>query len=345
MRFGLIGFGAWGQLHASAMQRIADIELTAICCRSDAAAGIAKETYPDAVIYRDWQSLVEANDVEAVSIVVPNHLHAEISVAALNAGKDVQVEKPMATTVEDCDRMIAAAQANDRVLSIGHELRFSSQWGTVKTLLDDNALGAPRYVNMSLFRFPFRQGSEGWRYNAGEVGSWLLEEPVHYFDLIAWYFERWAEPVAVRAISSGQEMASGEGQGLVKNLSVWVRFSNGGYATITLSLSGFENHLSFEMAGDSGSLRTWWSGVMDRTYEPKFELKVQRSNETTVEQVPLAASGEVFELDEQLRHVVVALRERRALVSGQTARKAVALCVAAQRSVLEGREIALNAAV
>ena len=90
MRFGLIGFGAWGQLHASAMQRIADIELTAICCRSDAAAGIAKETYPDAVIYRDWQSLVEANDVEAVSIVVPNHLHAEISIAALNAGKDVQ---------------------------------------------------------------------------------------------------------------------------------------------------------------------------------------------------------------------------------------------------------------
>ncbi len=74
-------------------------------------------------------TLLRIPRIDAVDIVVPNHLHAEIGCAALEAGKDVLLEKPMATTVEDCDRLLAAAAAHGRVLSIGHELRLSSQWG------------------------------------------------------------------------------------------------------------------------------------------------------------------------------------------------------------------------
>jgi predicted dehydrogenase len=88
-------------------------------------------------------------------------------------------------------------------------------------------------------------------------------------------------------------------------------------------------------------VRGWWSGGLDRTREAAFELKVRRRGAAAPETIPLAASGELFELEEQLRRVVPAFRERRALVSAEEARRAVAVCLAAEQSVREGREIPL----
>ncbi|MDP6707099.1 MAG: Gfo/Idh/MocA family oxidoreductase, partial [Alphaproteobacteria bacterium] len=306
MRMGLIGYGAWGRLHAQAIAAAEGAELTAICCQKPESAEEAAAAHSEATIYRDWRELVIA-DLDAVDIVVPNDLHAEIGVAALEAGKDALIEKPMATTVEDCDRLIAAARDNGRVLSVGHELRLSTQWGEVKAILDRGEIGRPRYASFSLFRFPFRTGVDGWRYAPGQVGSWLLEEPVHFFDLMTWYFEAWGEPEAVRAIANARP----EHQGLYQNLSVWLRFPDDLYATVTQSLGGFENHFVLEIAGSGGSLRTWWSGVMDRTYEPSFELKVKRKGAEAPETVALGQSGEVFELEEQLRLTVDAFKNRK----------------------------------
>ena len=336
MRMGLIGYGAWGRLHARAIES-AGAALAAISCRSDETTKAARADYPQAAHYKDWRALVRDPEIDAVDIVVPNHLHGEIGVAALEAGKDVLLEKPMAVTVDECDRLNAAAAANGRVLTVGHELRLSAQWGGIKELLDAGEIGRPRYANFSLFRFPFRTGVGGWRYAPDEVGSWLLEEPVHFFDLMLWYFEAAGPPVAVRAIGNGR----GEHAGLVQNLSVWLRFPGGLYATITQSLGGFENHFVLEVVGEEGSLRTWWSGVMDRTYEPSFEMKLQRKGAEAPELIPIAKSGEVFELEEQLRLALAAFAERRPLVSGEEARRAVVVCLAAARSLAEDREIEL----
>jgi myo-inositol 2-dehydrogenase/D-chiro-inositol 1-dehydrogenase len=337
MRMGLIGFGAWGRLHAQSIAAAQGMTLAAICCRRAESAEEAAATYPDAVIHRDWRDLVES-DIDAVDIVVPNSLHAEIGVAALEAGKDVLLEKPMATSLEDCDRLIKAADENGRVLTVGHELRLSAQWGEIKRILDRGEIGVPRYANFSLFRFPFRRGAEGWRYAPGRVGSWLLEEPVHFIDLMIWYFEKWGDPVSVRAFANGRP----EHKGLHQNLTVLLRFPDDLYACVTQSLGGFENHFVLEIVGSDGSVRSFWSGVMDRTYEPSFELKVKRGAENGPEAVPIEKSGEVFELEEQLRLAVGAFKTRRPLVSGKEARKAVAVCLAAERSLDETREIELR---
>ena len=97
-----------------------------------------------------------------------------------------------------------------------------------------------------------------------------------------------------------------------------------------------------EIAGTEGSVRTWWSGVMDRTREPTFELKVQRRGRTECETVPLDASGEIFELEEELRQTVAPFRARRPLYSGAEARKRVAVCLEAERSLRDGREVPLR---
>jgi myo-inositol 2-dehydrogenase/D-chiro-inositol 1-dehydrogenase len=343
MRFGLVGYGAFGRLHAQCIDRVADATLSAICARGQEAAARARADFPDTVVYRDYRDLVADPAVEVVDVVTPNHAHAEIGAAALEAGKDLLLEKPMATTLEDCDRLIAAARRSDRLINVGHELRLSTQWGTIKRLIDEGAIGRPAYANLSLFRHPYRPGAGGWRHDARRVGSWILEEPVHFYDLIMWYFEAWGDPQAVRATGTSAGRAAVSGQpGLDDNFSSVLTFPDSRYATITQTLAGFEHHTLLEITGDDGALRSWWSGGDARALQPSFELKVVARGAHEPEAFELASSGEIFELEEEIRQTVVAFRERRTLVSGEDARKRIAVCLAAERSVREAREIELD---
>jgi myo-inositol 2-dehydrogenase / D-chiro-inositol 1-dehydrogenase len=148
----------------------------------------------------DYRALLARRDIDAVGIVVANDLHEEIGVAALEAGKDVRLEKPLAPTLAACDRLIETARHTGRVLSVGHELRLSEQWGAIKRLIDAGDLGDLRCAMFNLFRFPYRPGSAGWRHEPRRIGSWIMEELVHHFDLLLWYFARWGGPVAVSAV-------------------------------------------------------------------------------------------------------------------------------------------------
>lgn len=338
VRFGLIGYGLWGRHHAAAIVGAPGAELTAIACSDGDSAAAAEAAYPDIPVHRDYRQLLARGDIDAVDVVVPNHLHCEIGVAALNAGKDLLLEKPMALTVEECDRLIAAARRNDRVLTIGHEFRLSTQWGALKTIIDEGGIGTPLYANVSLFRFPYRPGSGSWRYHAGKVGSWTLEEPVHFFDSLMWYFEAWGDPASVLSFGSSKNRDAG----MSDNFTSIVRWPDGLYAVVTQTLAGFEHHHIMEIVGTEGSIRTWWSGTMDRTRDPAFEIKVQRKGQTACEILKVSPSGELFELEEELRRAVTAFGERKPIVSGEEARKRIIVCLEAERSLAEGKELLLS---
>jgi myo-inositol 2-dehydrogenase/D-chiro-inositol 1-dehydrogenase len=337
LRFGLIGYGLWGRHHATAIASAPGATLAAIACASEATAAHAARDFSDVPVEIGYQALLRRPDIDAVAIVVPNHLHGEVGVAALEAGKDVLLEKPMATTVTDCDRLIAAARASGRVLTIGHELRLSAQYGKVKALIEAGDIGVPQYLAFSLFRFPFRPGSGGWRYDAARVGSWILEEPVHFFDFVMWYFERLGDPVSVQAFGNLER----RGAGMSDHFTAVLRFPGGAHAVITETLAGFEYHQNLHVAGTEGAIRSWWSGTLDRTLHPTFELRVERRGKD-VETVPVEHSGELVELGVQAREAVGAFARRRALVSGEEARKRIVVCLAAEESLREGREVELT---
>jgi myo-inositol 2-dehydrogenase/D-chiro-inositol 1-dehydrogenase len=335
MRFGLIGYGLWGRHHARAITQAPGATLVAIACRSVETAAIARQDFPDAEVSLGYRELLSRVDIDVVDVVVPNDLHAEVGVAALEHDKDVLLEKPLAPTLAECDRLIEAARRSNRVLSVGHELRLSSQWGGIKTLIDAGDLGDPQSAVMNLFRFPYRPGSEAWRHAARRIGSWTMEELVHHFDLLLWYFAGCGDPVSV--VATGQ--TRGGDSALAENFAAVLRFPGSRHAVVTQTLAGFEYHLVVEVVGTAGSARSWWSGSLDRSRQAAFELKVRRRGATAPETIPLSASGELFELEEQLRRAVVAFGERRALVSAEEARKAVVVCLAAERSLREGREV------
>ena len=337
MRFGLIGYGLWGRHHATAIASAPGATLAAIACASEATAATAARDFPSTSVDIGYRALLARRDIDAVAVVVPNHLHAEVGVAALDAGKDVLLEKPMATTLEDCDRLLAAARTSGRVLSIGHELRLSAQYGRVKAMIDAGEIGVPQYVGFSLFRFPFRPGSGAWRYDAARVGSWILEEPVHFFDFVMWYFESLGDPVAVLALGN----SDARGAGMSDHFTAILRFPGGAHAVITETLAGFEYHQTLHVAGTDGAIRSWWSGTLDRTLHPAFELRRERRGKG-VETVPVEQSGELVELGVQAREVVGAFSRRRPLVSGEEARKRIVVCLTAEESLRERREVALR---
>jgi myo-inositol 2-dehydrogenase/D-chiro-inositol 1-dehydrogenase len=338
VRFGLIGFGAWGGHHARAIAKTPGAELVAIAARSEQTCAAAREQMPFAKVYSDYRQLIAKEQLDVVDVVLPSYLHAEVATAVLESGRHLFMEKPMTLTVADCDALIRLAKSKNRLLAIGHELRLSSLWGTVKTMIDAGAVGEPLYVLIELWRRPYRLGADGWRYDISRVGNWVLEEPIHFFDLARWYLSSRGDPVSVYARANSRQPDHPE---LQDNFSAFVNFRGGAYAVISQTLAAFEHHQVAKVTGTTGSLWATWGGAMDRTLHPTQSLKHQ-TGETVID-VPLTKiSGEVFELEDEVAMVVAAVRDGKPLTcTGEDGRWAVALCNAAQKSVDSGAIIPL----
>lgn len=339
VRFGLIGYGAWGSHHAQAIAKAPGAELVGIAARSPETRQKASADFPSASVYGEYRELLQRDDIDAIDIVLPSYLHFEVASAALKADKHVLLEKPMALSLDHCDALIALAAKHSRYLAIGHELRLSSLWGKVKELVDAGAVGEPRYVLVELSRRPYRQGAEGWRYDINRVGDWILEEPIHFFDLARWYLSGLGDPISVDARASSRQPDHPE---LQDNFSAFVDFPGGTYAVVTQTLAAFEHHQTVKLTGTKGALWASWSGAMDRTLHPTFGLK-HFDGETVHELTFDKPTGEVFELEDQAARMVQIVRgEAKPAATAQDGRWSVAMCLAAQRSVQTGARAPLN---
>jgi myo-inositol 2-dehydrogenase/D-chiro-inositol 1-dehydrogenase len=336
MAFAVAGYGAWGRFHARSIGEARNGRLVAIAAPSEANANAAKADFAQARIHRSWEALIGDPSVEAIAVATPNHLHAPIAIAALEAGKHVLLEKPMANTLADCDRIIAAAERSTGQLSIGLQCRLSPQWGRIRLLIEEGAIGRPQHVHVCLFRHPYRQGSGGWRYDKARVGSWILEEPVHFFDLALWYLAGSGRPVEVRALGAGQA-------GMQPTISVLMQFPDGATASINQILAGFEHHQTVEVVGDAGAVRATWSAATARSLQSATTLRLRCGNSLDCVDLPVERSGEVYELAKQAQATIASFRSGRALVSGAEGRAAVAVCLAAEASAAAGgRPIAVD---
>lgn len=342
VKFGLVGFGAWGAHHARAIRETPGAELVAIAARSPESQTAARAAQSDVEVVGDYRQLLGRSDIDVIDVVVPTHMHHEIACAALRAGKHVLLEKPMASTLAASGEIVQLADSQQRMLVIGFELRLSRLWGRVKQLIDAGAIGQPQYCLIELWRKPYRPGAGGWRYDIDRVGNWILEEPIHFFDLARWYMSSLGEPTQVTARAKARNPAHPE---LTDNFSAMLDFPGGGYAVISQTLSGFEHHQVAKVTGSEGSLWASWSGAMDRTFTPEFFLKAQRGDEIKLVDCG-GPAGEVFELVQQVGAVVAALRDGAPLhADGRDGLWAVRMCLAAAEAAKTLRTAPLDAAI
>ncbi len=333
VRFGLIGYGAWGSHHARAIASVPAAELVAVAAHSEASCSKARTNHPHTRVYADHLEMLTREQLDVVDVVLPSHLHYPVAKDVLLSDRHLLLEKPMALELAHCDDLIRLAHERGRILAIGHELRLSSLWGRAKELIDSGAIGEPLYALIELWRRPYRLGSDGWRYDIARVGSWVLEEPIHFFDLARWYFSGLGEPLSIYATANGKRSDRPE---LHDNFSAVVAFPKGAHAVVTQTLAGWEHHQTARLTGTDGALWANWSGATDRTFEPTFSLKLLRGDRA--EEVAIAKpSGEVYELVDQIARVAQAVREGTPVAcTGGDGRWSVAMCLAAQAS-LEAR--------
>jgi len=334
-RVAIAGFGAWGQMHAQAIGAIAGAEVVAVLARSDAARAAARSALPQAVVVDDLDKLLRLDGIDVVNVTLPNHLHASTAVRALEAGKHVFLEKPMGLDLAECDAVAEAARRAGKQVAVNYELRVSRQWGMVHERIAQGDLGQVRYQHLSLFRKPFRSGAGGWRYDPARVGSWVLEELVHFIDLVLWYAEADGMPCRVTTYGGRPH------EPLADHQSVILEWPSGATAVLSQCLGGFEHHTVFEVAGSAGALRTWWSGVVDRTTTPSFELKL-RSGEAEAVTLDIPLSGEVFELEEHLRQAYAGFAQGRSVMPPELARRSMVVALAVDQSLASGQPVTLS---
>jgi myo-inositol 2-dehydrogenase / D-chiro-inositol 1-dehydrogenase len=336
VRFALAGFGAWGKLHAKSIHDNPDARLVAITAPTEATRAEAAAAYPDAAIFSDAQQMIQDAEFDIIDIATPSHTHREIALAAMEKGRHVLLEKPMAITLEDCKAIVAGAEKFGVHLAVGHELRLSSQWGEIKEIIQRGTIGDPQYVLVELSRKPYRLGASGWRYDQSRVGSWVLEEPIHFFDLARWYLEGSGDPEELYAYGVSRDPARPT---LFDNFSAMFKYANGSYAVVSQTLAAFEHHQTVKVSGTKGALWAGWSGALDRTLEPSYFLKVFDGE--NLEEVKIEKhSGEVFELREEIARCVEMVRTGKApAASGRDGLWSAGLCLVAEESIRQGKPL------
>ncbi|RUM95563.1 Gfo/Idh/MocA family oxidoreductase [Pseudaminobacter arsenicus] len=142
-RIAVLGCGYWGSNHIRTLKALGALHAVSDANRAR-AEGFASEQDCLAI---DPEELFSRDDVDAIVMALPPQFHSETAIKAVEAGKDVLVEKPVALTVADAERAVAAAEANKRIFMVGHVLRFHPAFEKLKALIDSGELGEVKYVH------------------------------------------------------------------------------------------------------------------------------------------------------------------------------------------------------
>jgi predicted dehydrogenase len=142
-RIAVLGCGYWGSNHIRTLKALGALHAVSDVNRAR-AEGFASEHDCLAI---EPEALFVHNDIDAIVMALPPQFHADMAVQAVQGGKDVLVEKPIALTVADAERSVKAAADNGRVFMVGHVLRFHPAFETLKALIDNGELGEVRYIH------------------------------------------------------------------------------------------------------------------------------------------------------------------------------------------------------
>lgn len=178
---GIIGAGHFGAAHARALAALPDARLVA-ACRNDAAGLAAFVAAHGGTPHLHWQALLDDPRVDAVVIATPHHLHRDVAIAALQAGKHVLLEKPMAQTLADCDAILDAAARAAGQLMIGHVTRYFRPMLAAADLLESGRIGTPVIGHSAFVKLWMEGNRQPWHLTTATGGGMLMTAGIHALD-------------------------------------------------------------------------------------------------------------------------------------------------------------------
>jgi UDP-N-acetylglucosamine 3-dehydrogenase len=223
LRIGVIGLGWFGEIHCEAIAGIPNLELAALCTRRPDRLAEQAKKFGVKKTYADYRDMLADKDIDAVSIVTMWDQHTEPATAALNAGKHVFLEKPMASTVADCNTIIAAAKKAKGILQIGHICRFNPRYRMAKQAIDEGRIGKIVALQSR------RNIPAAWTPTILEKIGPIVGDAIHDTDLMLWFTgdrvsSAYAQTVSVRNLKYpdiGQTMYRFKGGATATLETVW----------------------------------------------------------------------------------------------------------------------------
>ena len=188
LRIGVIGAGGRGSLAGLAHKPKEGVRLVAgVDVRPEALAAFQQKYGPGAFVSADYRDLVARDDVDAVFVTSPDYCHEAHALAALEAGKHVYLEKPMAITIDGCDRILEAARRAGVRLYLGHNMRHFPVMRKMKELIDAGAIGEPK---VGWCRHFVCYGCDAyfkdWHAERAKSTGLLLQKGAHDIDILHW---------------------------------------------------------------------------------------------------------------------------------------------------------------
>lgn len=282
LRVALIGHNFMGKAHSNAWRQAgrffdlpARIEMKTVCGRDAARAERAREQLGWQQASADWRAVVEDPEIDIIDICTPNDTHAEIAIAAARAGKAILCEKPLARTLEECERMAAAVKKARVVNMICHNYRRIPAIALAKKMIAAGDLGdriyhfRARYAQDWILdpRFPLV-----WRLQSKIAGSGAHGDiDAHIIDLgrhlvgelrdvcgvMETFIKERPLPPQQTAENPGEQTPAKMGKVTVDDAVSWIgRFKNGALANLeaTRFAAGRKNHITLEINGSKGTL-------------------------------------------------------------------------------------------
>lgn len=340
LKVGVIGCGSIAsRRHLIEYAANQDVEITAVC---DVVASRAEEmalAY-GAKAFTEYDDVLQLDEIDVISVCLPNHLHAPVSIAALNAGKHVLCEKPMATSVEEAEEMIQAARGNQKTLMIAHNQRFVASHQKAKQLIESGEIGKI-YSFRTTFGHPGPErwsidGRSSWFFNKDQalIGA-LGDLGVHKSDLIRYLL---GEVVEVGAFV---ETSAKENTDVDDNAVAILKMESGVIGTLAASWS-------YVAGGDNSTIIYGENAILRLEDDRDHSLIVQYKNGEVVK----------YELDKiqtneaggqttthVIDHFVDAIKNNKApLITGEEGKKSLEVILAALDSNKTKKIVNLKAA-
>lgn len=329
VRLAIVGLGRFASAHARVWSQLKDIEVVAICDRNPDTFAAFRPLFPGANCYTDWKEMIDAESLDALDVLTPEHLHVDPVLYALAAGLHIFVEKPLASTPEEARRLVQAAEAHGRVLMVGHILRFDVRYAEAKARIARGDAGTIRSI------YAKRNNGKKYFHLYNRISPVFILG-IHDIDMMHWLMDDdVCEVTAVRS-SSGHE---------TENM-IWsmLKFERGGIGILENNWLLPDGAASFmdvrtEITGEDGSLTI---------RDPERGMEVIGG--TAAEHPSFLTGYEVHgkvggPLADELAHFVdcVKLGRPSELLKPIDAWKAVRVAWAVRESALQGRPIRLSA--
>ena len=337
--FGLIGTGMAGGCNACELEFVEGARLAAVCSRDPARARAFAEEHGSANWYTDYERLVADPEVDAVLVLTPTGLHAEMTIAAAEAGKHVLVEKPIEATLEAARRMIRVCRERDVRLGVIFQMRFGRVAEELRHLLSGGGLGEIYLADAvdKVSRPPSYYASAAWRGTEElEGGGCLMTQSIHILDLL----QHLVGPVAAVTGKTATKRHSIEVEDTATAL---LEFENGALGSLISATSVRPALLSrIAVHGERGTV------VANAQYDKFLVWEVEgKPGPHLPETTRWLDTDDPWSYPQtrhraQLADLVSAVRERRApVLDGEEALRSLRVVKAIQHSARLGREVAL----